>query len=301
MPTQPKIVIPGGSGFLGRTLIPHLAAAGWEVVVLSRHASAPAGARAVLWSAAQQEMEGATAVFNLAGRSVNCRYHEANRREILHSRVETTRAVGAAIALCRVPPRVWINASTATIYRHAEDRPMDEATGELGSGFSVDVARAWERAFEESAASRTRKVALRLGIMVDRTPGGTLHYFRTLAQLWLAGPMGTGRQYVSWIHGRDYARAVLWFLEREDLCGVFNCTAPTPIQNYEFLRHVRELCARSWGLPSQRWMLEIGARLIGTETELILKSRRVVPARMLAAGFTFEFPDWATAARDLLP
>lgn len=295
-----KLVLPGGSGFLGRTLTAHLAQRGWEIVILSRRPVVVEGARVVAWDQARAEFEGATGVFNLAGRSVNCRYGPANREEILRSRVESTQQVGQAVAACQTPPRLWINASTATIYRHAEDRPMDEATGELGSGFSVNVAQAWERAFENCAAPRTRKVALRLGIALDRTRGGTLDYFRALARAGFAGPLGPGTQYVSWLHGEDFARAVEWLAGRQDLRGVFNCTTPYPTRNQGFMRVLRETCGAPWGVPSGRWMLEMGAWALRTETELILKSRRVIPTRMQREGFVFHFPEWRTAARHLL-
>lgn len=295
-----KIVLPGGSGFLGRTLTNYLSPRGWDVVILSRRDATVPGARVLPWSHARQECEGATVVFNLGGRSVNCRYHQANRDEILRSRVDSTRAVAAAIGACQAPPALWINASTATIYRHAEDRPMDEATGELGHGFSVDVARAWERAFDESSTPRTRKIALRLGIGLDRTPGGTLDYFRALARCGFGASLGPGTQYVSWLHGEDLGRAIEWLAAREDLSGVFNCTTPYPTRNEEFMRVIREACGVPFGIPTAKWMLEIGAWVLGTETELILKSRRVVPQRMLEEGFVFHFPEWRIAARHLL-
>ena len=258
------------------------------------------------WAA---EIDGADVVINLAGRSVNCRYSEANRREIKQSRVETTLLIGQAIAQAEHPPRVWMNASTATIYRHSLDRPMDEATGELGGDepnapstwrFSIDVAKSWEAAFFSCSTPQTRKVALRSAMTMSTGRGGIFDVLLTLARSGLGGAAGAGRQYVSWIHGADFIRAIEFLLAHEEMDGPVNLTSPNPLPQREFMRLLRKAWGMPVGLPATEWMLEVGAFFLRTETELILKSRRVVPSRLLEAGFTFEFAEWENAAEDLV-
>lgn len=291
-----RIVIPGGSGLLGGILTRHFERAGHEVIAMSRRT----------WDLSA--VDGADVVINLAGRSVNCRYNARNRREILDSRVETTRAVGRAIAAAR-PPALWINASTATIYRHALDRPQDEQHGEIGGRepdapetwrFSIDVATRWERAFYKAATPRTRRVALRSAIVMSPEQHGAFGILLNLVRAGLGGAAGPGTQYVSWVHDLDFARAVEFVIERPELEGAVNVCSPNPLPNREFMRAVREAWGTRIGLPAPAWLLEIGAFLIRTETELLLKSRRVVPTRLLDAGFRFEFPEWPAAARDLV-
>ena len=300
-----KLIIPGGTGFLGPLLARWFAARGWNVTIFSRSAKPVPEARVVRWDAATQgdwvgELEGADAVVNLAGRSVNCRYHARNREEILQSRVVSTRLLGAAIAGCTRPPRVWLNSSTATIYRHAEDRPMDEATGEIGVGFSVEVAQAWEAALAEADLPATRRVALRAAMVMGPQAGGPFVVFHRLARLGLGGTMGSGSQYVSWLHDDDFCRAIEWLIEREDFSGAVNLAAPTPIPNRDFMRDLRRASGAWIGLPATRWMLEVGAVFLRTETELPLKSRRVVPTRLLDAGFTFHHSAWPAAAEEIV-
>ncbi len=301
-----RLVVPGGGGFLGRTLASWFSREGWEVVVLSRREEVQVpGARIVRWDGKtagpwHADLEGAAALVNLAGRSVNCRYTPRNRQVIYDSRLHSTRALGEALARCDSPPPVWINASSATIYRHAEDRAMDEETGELGTGFSVDVCRRWEEELFRPELPRTRRVALRAAMVFGREPGGVFDAFYRLARLGLGGTQGPGTQYVSWIHAEDFARSVEWLIQREDLSGPVNCAAPHPLPNREFLRRLRQACGVPVGLPAARWMLEIGAIVLGTETELLLKSRRVVPGRLLASGFAFRYPEWAEAAAALV-
>lgn len=282
-----KLVITGSSGFLGRTLAAYFG----DVTLVSR---ANGG-----WERLPALLEGSDAVINLAGRSVNCRYHGANCAEIYASRLDTTRALGEAIAACHKPPKVWLNASSATIYRHALDRPMDEATGELGTGFSVDVVRRWEQALDDAPTPYTRKVALRLAMVMGNEPGGVFEAFRGLARAGLAGPMAGGAQYVSWIHAEDACRAMAFLIEQEALSGAINLSAPNPLPNREFLGDLRRALGMPLGLPTSRGMLELGAWLRQTETELLLKSRRVVPTRLLAAGFSFWFPTWPEALEAL--
>ena len=300
-----KIVIRGGSGFCGRLLAKYFAATGQEVVVLSRRSNVVPGAKTVVWDgktlgAWAVTLDGADAVINLTGRSVNCRYNAANCAEIYASRLDSTRVIGEAIAVCPHPPRVWLNASSATTYRHAEDRPMDECEGDIGEGFSVDVCKRWEREFFAAPAPHTRRVALRSAIVVAPDLGGVWEAFTGLTRWGLAGPMAGGRQYVSWIHGDDFFRAVEWLLTHDDLTGPINLASPNPLPNRDFLAAIRLALHQPFGLPSARWMLEIGAWLRGTETELLLKSRRVIPTKLLASGFQFAYPDWPEAAKALI-
>ena len=307
-----KVVIPGGSGQVGTLLARSLAADGHEAVVLSRKPG-KAPWRVVGWDAETvgnwaAEVDGADAVVNLAGRSVNCRYTAANRRLILDSRVRSTRAVGDAIARAARPPRVWLQMSTATIYAHRFDVPNDEATGILGGSepdapdtwrFSTDVAGAWERAAEDAVTPHTRKVLLRTAMVMSPDRGGVFDTLLGLVRWGLGGTAGDGRQYLSWIHEHDFVRAVCWLIERDDLRGPVNLAAPSPVPNGEFMRTLRRAWGTRVGLPATRWMLTVGAWLMRTETELVLKSRRVVPGKLLAAGFVFRFPTWDAAAADL--
>lgn len=308
-----RIVISGGSGQIGRILARHFFEQGHSVTVLGRDPE-PAPWRTVHWTGYDLggwtvEVDGADAVINLAGRSVNCRYTDRNRHAILDSRVYSTRVIGLAIEQAVAPPPVWLNASTATIYRHAFDRAMDEATGEIGGAepdadpswsFSVEVAKAWEEALFEARTPLTRRVALRSAMVMSPDRGGIFHTLLRLAVAGLGGPAGSGRQYVSWVHETDFVRAVNLLLGRADFEGAVNIAAPDPLPYRDFMRYLREAAAAPFGLPAARWMLEIGAFLMRTETELLLKSRRVVPGRLLEAGFEFQYPSWPAAARDLV-
>ena len=308
-----KIVLPGGSGHVGTMLARAFHRDGHQIVVLSRKPE-PRPWRTVAWDGTSlgawtEEFEGADAVINLAGRTVNCRYGAKNRDEIMRSRVESTRVVGQAIARCQRPPPVWLQASTATIYEHRYDAPNDEVSGILGGAepnapdtwrFSIDVATAWEKAAHEGAAqTKTRLVLLRSAITMSPDPGGPFDMLLKLVRLGLGGRNGNGRQYVSWIHENDFIRAVYWLIEHEAVSGPVNLAAPNPLPNAEFMRDLRQAWGMPIGLPSTNWMLEIGALVLRTETELILKSRRVVPGLLLDKGFAFQFPDWPQAARDL--
>lgn len=306
-----KIVIPGGSGHVGTLLARAFHGDGHEVVVLSR-SPVPAPWRVVPWDAATLrgwvlELDGADVVINLVGRSVDCRYNRANRRAIIESRVNSTRVVGEAIAKSTIPPRIWLQASTATIYAHRFDAPNDERTGILGGSesnapntwqFSIEVAKAWEQAANEANVPGTRKVLLRSAMTMSPDRGGVFDVLLGLVRRGLGGKNGDGRQYVSWIHDRDFIRAIYWLIEN-DLEGAVNLSSPFPIPNAEFMKSLRQAWGRNFGLPSTRWMLEVGAFLLRTETELVLKSRRVVPGRLLDAGFQFEFAKWEFAAKDL--
>ncbi|WP_438032379.1 epimerase [Sorangium sp. So ce204] len=308
-----KIVLPGGSGQVGQILARAFAADGHEVIVLCRSASVPAG-RVVPWDGRTLgpwagELDGADVVFNLAGRSVNCRYTDENLRAMRSSRVDSTRAVGEAIAAASRPPRVWLQMSTATIYAHRHDAPNDEATGLLGGDEpdvpstwrnSVEIARAWEQALDEARTPRTRKLAIRASMVMSPDRGGIFDVLLGLTRRGLGGPAGGGQQFVSWIHDRDFVRATRFLIERDDLSGPVNLASPGPIPYGDFMRALREAWGIGFGLPATRWMLEVGALVMRTDTELVLKSRRVVPGRLREAGFTFAFTEWSSAARDLV-
>jgi uncharacterized protein (TIGR01777 family) len=309
-----KIVIPGGTGQVGTLLARAFHADGHEVVVLSRNPGT-APWRVARWDAESvgdwaAEIDGVDAVINLAGRSVNCRYSARNRRLIMDSRVNSTRAVGQALGRAGAPPRVWLQASTATIYAHRYDAPNDEATGRLGGSeegapdtwrFSIDVAKAWGRAAEEAVVPRTRKVLLRSAMTMSPDRGGVFDVLLGLVRRGFGGASGDGRQYVSWIHDHDFVRAVYWLIDHAGLEGPVNVAAPNPLNNAEFMRTLRAAWGVGFGLPATRWMLEIGAFVLRTETELILKSRRVVPSRLLQSGFVFRFPDLAVGGRRPMP
>ena len=308
-----RIVIPGGSGQVGTVLARHFHGQGHSVTVLSRQPiSAPW--QVLPWNGRDlgnwtQSVDGADIVINLAGRNVNCRYTPRKRREIMESRTLSTRAVGQAIAQAAEPPALWMNASTATIYRHALDRPMDEATGELGGQeagvpstwrFSIDVATSWEREFFAAATPSTRKIVLRSAMTMSADRGGIFDTLLRLVRTGLGGKAASGEQFISWVHEIDFVRAIGFLIEHETLDGCINISSPYPLPNREFMRDLRAAWGTRIGLPASRWMLEIGAMLLRTETELILKSRRVVPRRLLDEGFQFNFADWPSAARDLV-
>lgn len=307
-----KIVIAGGTGQVGTLLARALHHDRHEVTVLGRH-PARAPWRIAPWDplhldAWPREIDGADVVVNLAGRSVNCRYTPANRREIFESRTRSVAAIARAILMARRPPAVWLQASTATIYAHTYGPAHDEATGVIGGGepgapdtwtFSIDVARAWERALDAADVGATRKVALRSAMVMSPDAGGIFDTLLGLVRRGLGGTSGDGRQYLSWIHDADFVRAVLWIIERPHMSGAVNVSSPGPLPNRQFMADLRRAWGTSIGLPASRWMLEIGARLMRTETELVLKSRRVVPGRLLNDGFVFTYPEWPAAARDL--
>jgi uncharacterized protein (TIGR01777 family) len=309
-----RVVIPGGTGQVGQILARHFHQQGHCVTVLARHPK-PAEWKTVLWNACDLgswalTLDGADVVINLAGRSVNCRYNAANRREIKNSRTITTGLIGQAIARAAHPPPLWLNASTATIYPHALDQPMDETTGVLGGdepnvpskwNFSVDVATSWERAFFAADTPRTRKVALRSAMIMSPDPGGVFDALLRLVRFGLGGAAASGQQFVSWIHDVDFLRAVDFLISHEELSGPVNVASPSPVPNRHFMRCLRQAwCTQYVGIPASEWMLEIGAMVVRTETELILKSRRVLPRRLLNAGFEFHFPNWRAASKDLV-
>lgn len=292
---MPKVVLAGGTGFVGQAFARRFGELGAEVKVISRQASH------IPWEnrrAIVEALEGADLLINLAGRSVNCRYTPENRRLILDSRTETKRLLGESVLACSRPPTLWINSSTATIYRHAEDRPMTEEGGEIGTGFSVDVAKAWEAAFFAFDLPATRQVALRIAIVLD--DGGVMAPLRNLVRFGLGGAQGSGRQQFSWIHMEDLFRIVRFLQEHPELHGVFNASAPHPVTNRELMARLRRAMGVPVGLPAPRWLLELGARLIRTETELVLKSRWVLPERLKRAGFSFRYDTLEKALNEIV-
>jgi uncharacterized protein (TIGR01777 family) len=308
-----RVVLTGGNGQIGSLLARHFHGRGEDVVVIARSVQ-PAPWRVIKWDGSTLgdwagELEGADVLINLAGRSVNCRYTSANRREIKESRVQSTLVLGQAIASLAHPPRLWMNASTATIYRHALDRGMDEDTGEIGGKetncpstwrFSIDVATSWEKAFFSAVTPHTRKIALRTAMTMSPDQGGIFAELLRLVRLGLGGAAGSGEQFVSWIHGADFIRSIEFLMAHEEMDGPVNVAAPGPLPNREFMRALRQAWGTRVGLPAPGPLLELGAMFMGTETELILKSRRVVPGRLLRAGFEFQFPEWPGAARELV-
>jgi uncharacterized protein len=308
-----KIVIPGGTGEVGTLLARAFRNDGHDVVVLSRSPK-DADWRAIGWDGETlgdwaNEIDGADVVINLAGRSVNCRYNDENKREIMASRLNSTRVLGQAIAAASDPPKVWLQMSTATIYSHRFDAPNDEATGIIGGNepdapeswkFSIDVATSWERAAIDAPTPHTRKVLLRLSILMSPERSGTLDLLLSLVRFGLGGKAGSGRQYMSWIHDRDLVRSVYWLIDHDEISGPVNLAAPNPLPNREFMKTLRDACGMPFGLPAFEWQLAIATFLMRTESELVLKSRRVVPKVLTDSRFEFEFPDWRQAAQDLV-
>ena len=314
-----KILLPGGSGHLGRLLSSHFAKGGHEVVVLTRSpAPDPAGpgsvVRHVRWDGRSPgpwvaELDGADVVVNLAGRSVDCRYHKTHLTEMMASRIDSTRAIGNAIAAANRPPKTWLQMSTATVYAHSTERAHDEAHGEIGGferhvpaywRFSILIAEAWERELAAAPVPHTRRLALRCAVVMSRDPDGPLAKLRRLARLGFGGAVAGGAQSMSWIHQLDFVRAVEFLIDHQEVDGAVNLAAPEPLPQRRFAAGLRAACGVPLGLPASRWMVTLGAALLRTDPELVLKSRRVVPGRLLEAGFEFAHPTWGPAARDLL-
>lgn len=292
-----KIVLAGGTGFIGEYFNKQFKILGYDVEVISR-------SKYIFWddeAGIIAALNGAEMLINLAGKSVNCRYNDTNKREILNSRLTTTRILGNALKSCTNPPPLWINSSTATIYRHAEDHAMTEANGEIGSGFSVDVATEWEKAFYdfETSLPGTRFVALRTSIVLGKN-GGVMIPYTNLTKFGLGGIQGNGNQMFSWIHVEDMFNIVQFIQNKKHLTGNFNCSAPNPVTNREQMKLFREKMNKSFGLPASKWMLTLGAVFLGTETELVLKSRWVIPERLEQAGFEFSFPTLNKSLEDIL-
>ncbi|MNL17530.1 Epimerase family protein [compost metagenome] len=300
-----KIILAGGNGYLGNILANYYKDLAKEVIVLSRK-SAPLNGniKTVIWNGIdegewEEVLEGAELFVNLCGKNVNCRYTEKNKAEIISSRVNPTMLLARAIAKLSKPPELWINITSATIYRHAEDRPQDEDAGDIGYGFSIDVCKIWEQTFFETNTPSTRKIALRMGIVLGRSDGAFPRLLN-LVKFGLGGRQGDGEQYVSWIHEQDAAKCTEWLIQHKELAGVINCTAPEPIKNTDLMRSIRNAYGIPLGLPSPAWLLELGAKVIGTETELILKSRWVLPKCLTDNGYLFLFKRIDYAVKDIL-
>ena len=300
-----KIVLAGGNGYLGRVLAKYYSDKATEVVILSRRdKQTEKNVRIVVWDGKARgkwtaELVNADLLINLCGKNVNCRYTEANKAEIIASRVLPTELLGMVIHDLLKPPKLWINVTSATIYRHAEDRPQDEETGEIGRGFSVDVCNAWETAFNKYDTPKTRKIALRMGIVLGRDDS-VFPRLLNLVKLGMGGKQGGGEQYVSWIHEHDVARSTEWLVDHPELMGIFNCTAPYAVRNNELMHIIRKTYGMPVGLPTPEWLLNIGAIVIGTEPELILKSRWVTPQRLLDSEFKFQYDYAAEAVREIM-
>ncbi|WP_299767822.1 TIGR01777 family oxidoreductase [uncultured Dokdonia sp.] len=304
-----KLIIAGGTGFLGSVIISYFKDSFDEIVLLSR---LPAGrqestikdnSKTVIWDAKTiddwaTELDGADVLINMTGRSVDCRYHQKNKDLILNSRVDSTTVLGEAIAVCKNPPKVWLNSSTATIYRHSLDKEMDEEHGEIGNGFSVSIAKAWEKAFFEANTPSTRKVALRTAIVLGKE-GGALQPMTTMTKLGLGGKQGSGDQKFSWIHEDDFVQIIDFCIKNSEIDGVINVVSPHPSDNKTLMRLLRKTLNIPFGIPAPKPILEMGAFLIRTETELLLKSRNVIPKRLLEHGYTFSYQNLETALKEL--
>lgn len=300
-----KIVIAGGTGYLGQVLFRYFKSVGYECVILTRQRQrSQERVRFVEWDAKSlgdwiEELENAEALINLTGRSVNCRYTAQNQLDIFNSRQLSTLVLGEAILQCKNPPPIWLNSASATIYRHAQDRPMDEFRGEMGEGFSVEVCKLWEHTFRGFNLPKTRKIILRSALVLGNG-GGVFPEFKKLVKMRLGGKMGDGEQMVSWIHERDFAKAVHFLMENSTCSGIFNLSAPTPLSNADMMSCLRQQMNIRFGLSSTLWMLKLGTWLKQTEPELVLKSRWVVPTRLKSAGFDFEFKEFEKAVDNLL-
>ena len=291
-----KIIIAGGTGFIGKYLEKRFTESGDHVSIISRknpHLNWENETNLI------EALNGADLLINLAGKSVDCRYNEKNKRLIMSSRVNTTRHLQTAIDHCGNPPKLWINASTATIYRHAEDRPMDEENGEIGTGFSVGIAKAWEGAFFEKQDDSTRKIALRIAITLGKN-GGVMKPYENMVKYGLGGRQGNGNQMFSWIHIEDLFHIIQFALEHKEMSGIYNASAPNPLRNVMLMKALRNFLKPPFYFSSPAWLLKAGAFFINTETELILKSRWVIPKKISELGFQFEYPTIEKALKDIM-
>ena len=300
-----KIIIPGGAGFIGTYVANFFRKKTHDVIILTRgKAKIENGITYLNWDGKSfgnwtKELEGAEMVLNLAGKSVDCRYNEKNKKEILSSRINSTKIIGEAIDNCIIPPKLWVNMSTTTIYEHTLDgKANDEKNGIIGDNFSMNVAKSWEKTFNDSTHFATRKIAMRTSIVLGKE-GGALTHLAPLVKFGLGGRNGSGKQFVSWIHVEDLARIIEWFIENKNASGAYNCTSPTPIRNEFFMKKIRESFGISFGLPATKWMIEIGTFLLRSESELVLKSRKVVPKKLQDEGFTFKFEELNKALKNI--
>ncbi|MDC0338538.1 TIGR01777 family oxidoreductase [Flavobacteriales bacterium] len=300
-----KLIIAGGSGFIGKNISQHFKDKGYSVTVFTRGSSKiREDVQYLCWDAKTlgswtAELEGADLVINLTGKSVDCRYTEANKKEILNSRVDSTKIIGEAIQTCKTPPKLWINSSTATIYRYSLHKPMTEENGEFGNDFSMNVAKAWEDAFFTSPTPSTRKVALRISLVLGKNEG-VLPVLKRLTKLGFGGKHGNGKQKFAWIHIADLISIIDFIETNNDQEGSINCTSPESIDNKHFMQTLRNTVNAPFGIPTPKWMLVIGTFVLRTESELILKNRFVQPKRLLDAGFIFKFDNVKQALHNLI-
>ena len=299
-----KIIITAANGFLGKALLNFMKDE-YEVIALVRNSCTEIeGVTYRIWDGKQkgkwfEDIDGAYAIINLAGRSVDCRYNEENKQAILNSRLESTSIIAQAISASNIKPKVWINSASATIYRHSLDMPMTEQKGENGKGFSVEVCESWEKCFYSNSHLGVRQIALRTAIVLG-SEGGVMVPFKNLVRLGLGGKMGNGNQMFSWIHIHDFCRAVDFLLKNEASQGSYNISSPNPITNAVFMKSLRKQIGISFGLPLKKWILELGAFMIKTETELILKSRYVIPEKLIQEGFQFKYKEIDQALNEIL-
>lgn len=295
------IIIAGGTGFLGQVLESYFSKKGYEIKILTRK---PTEANHIYWNARDlnewtNALEGAHILINLTGKSVDCRYTEENKKLIHDSRIDATHTLGLAINLCERPPKLWFNSSTATIYRHSTDKEMTEELGEIGDDFSMNIAKSWEKAFYSITNPKTRKIALRTSIVLGKH-GGATEPLKKLVQFGLGGKQGSGNQKVSWIHETDFARSIEFLIKLETLDGNFNLAVPKPTDNKTLMKKLRKIMKIPFGISHPEWLIKLGARLIGTEPELVLKSRNVIPDRLTTNGFLFLHTDIELALANLL-
>ena len=300
-----KIILVGGNGYVGGVLANHFSGIAREIIIISRKAAIQKlNIKTVVWDGKtrdkwEKELVGADLIVNLCGKNVNCRYTEKNREEIINSRLIPTKLLGEVINNMDNPPKVWINVTSATIYRHAEDVAQDEISGEIGYGFSIEVCKLWEASFFESYTPKTRKIALRMGIVLGRKDGAFPRLLN-LVKVGMGGKQGDGKQYVSWIHEQDVAQSIEWLINKPEINGIVNCTAPEAVKNELLMATIRKVYGVPFGIPAPAWLLEIGAKLIGTETELILKSRWVKPTILMENGFVFQYGKLENVIHDII-
>ena len=295
------IIIAGGSGFLGQVLENYFNKKGYKIKILTRNTKKN---NDVFWNGRDlgnwaNELETAEILINLTGKSVDCRYNEKNKKLIYNSRIDSTNILGLAINLCEIPPKIWINSSTATIYKHTLKKGMTEEKGEIGDDFSMNIAKSWEETFYNIVNPKTRKIVLRTSIVMGKN-GGALIPLKNLTKIGLGGKHGNGNQKVSWIHELDFARAIEFLIKNKKLQGNFNLSVPKPTDNKTLMKIIREALKMPFGVSHPKWLLDFGAKLIGTETELVLKSRNVIPKRLLDAGFVYKYTNFKNALQDLI-
>lgn len=288
-----KLIISSGTGFLGKVLIDHFKNRYAEIIILSRGSSYKVkNVKYLQWDAKTigswaSEFSNVTHVINLTGKSVDCRYNEKNKKEILASRLDAIDVIAKAISMHDHKPKVWINAASATIYDASFDKPQTEEKGVIGDDFSMNVCKEWEKKFFSYDGYADKMIAMRIS-MVFGSQGGVLPVLKKLTRLGLGGKQASGKQMVSWIHATDYAWMTEWLLNKPDADPIYNCCAPNPVTNEEMMRLLREECKKSFGLSQPEWMIKFGAFFLRTEPELVMKSRYVIPERALQQGFKFE-------------